>query len=189
MRTTVARARLLVTAAGLALVVGCGGAEPSTPAAASPAPFDQRAVRADLEAAVAVAGLPEGRTKVEAGESPGPGATNKERKLAALTARLSPCTVSWFHHQTGASDQDRMRGNLDVALSDLVARGWKKTGADDEVPLGDDGTHFMATYKKRGWTLHARHSTLATWSDSSAVATEDTCFDRLTDEETALLER
>lgn len=69
-----------------------------------------------------------------------------------------------------------------------MARGWKKSGAAEEVPVGDSGTYFMATYKKRGWTLNARHSTLPTWSYSTAMATEDACFGRLTDEETALLE-
>ncbi|MFJ9751010.1 hypothetical protein [Streptomyces chartreusis] len=197
MRTTPTRARRLVTAvAGAALVTGCGGAAQPSPAevsrtTASPAPFNQQNVRAELEAAAAAAGAPAGLTQLGSGASPGPGATGKERKLNALTARLSPCTVSWSHKPVDASSStsgpDRSRQQLDAVLSDLVAHGWKKAGSAEEKSLGDDGTYFLATYKKRGWTLHARHTTLATWSRSTALATEDVCFDRLTDDEAALL--
>ncbi|MGI5405500.1 hypothetical protein ACQEV9_01795 [Streptomyces chartreusis] len=198
MRTTRTKARWLVTAvAGAALSAGCGGTASSTPTAvpsatASPAPFGQQDVQADLEAAAVAAGIPEGLTELGSDPSPEPGETEKERKLAALIARLSPCTVSWTHDRadsaSSASKLDPSRKQLELVLSNLAARGWKQSGAAEEVPVGDRGKYFMATYKKQGWTLYARHNTLSTWSQSSATVTEDACFDRLTDEETALLE-
>ncbi|MFJ2006832.1 hypothetical protein [Streptomyces chartreusis] len=198
MRTTRTGARWLVTAvAGAALSAGCGSTAPSTPTAgssttASPAPFGQQDVQADLEAAAAAAGAPEGLTELGSDPAPEPGETEKERKLAALIARLSPCTVSWTHDRpdsaSSASKSDPSRKQLDALLSNLAARGWKKSGAAKEVPVGDHGTYFTATYKKQGWTLYARHNTLSTWSQSTATVTEDACFDRLTDEEAALLE-
>ncbi|MGW4754994.1 hypothetical protein [Streptomyces chartreusis] len=197
MRTTRTRARWLVTAvAGAALSAGCGSTAPSTSAAvssatASPAPFGRQDVQADLEVAAVAAGIPEGLTELGSVPSPEPGETEKERKLAELIARLSPCTVSWRHDgadaTSSASKPDPSRKQLDVVLSNLAARGWKKSGAAKEVPVGDHGTYFMATYKKQGWTLNARHSTLSAWNQSTAMVTEDACFDRLTDEEAALL--
>ncbi|MFF4053235.1 hypothetical protein ACFYZ5_42100 [Streptomyces chartreusis] len=198
MRTTRTKARWLVTAvAGAALGAGCGSTAPSTPTAvssttASPAPFGRQNVQADLEAAAAAAGAPEGLTELGSDPAPEPGETEKERKLAALIALLSPCTVSWTHDgadsASSASKSDPSRKQLDALLSNLAARGWKKSGAAKEVPVGDHGTYFTATYKKQGWTLYARHNTLSTWSQSTATVTEDACFDRLTDEEAALLE-
>ncbi|MFE7445931.1 hypothetical protein ACFU7X_36415 [Streptomyces chartreusis] len=204
MRTTRTKARWLVTAvAGAALSAGCGSTAPSAPTApstptaassttASPAPFGQQDVQADLEAAAAAAGAPEGLTELGSDPSPEPGETEKERKLAALIARLSPCTVSWKHDGADATSSGSKpapsRKQLDVLLSNLAARGWKKSGAAKEVPVGDHGTYFTATYKKQGWTLYARHNTLSAWSQSTATVTEDSCFDRLTDEEAALLE-
>ncbi|MGV9457206.1 hypothetical protein [Streptomyces sp. NPDC003635] len=196
MRITAARGRRLVTAVvGTVLVTGCGSAEPSAQAEApplSPAPFDQRHVRAELEAASVAAGLPEGLTELQDGVSPVQGATEKERKRAALAARLSPCTVHWSHNPADASsatsDPAQMRRQLDLVLADLAASGWAKSDTDDEVPMGDDGTAFMATYKKRGWTLHARHYTFSPWSHSTATATQDACFAKITDEEAALLD-
>ncbi|MEV8431299.1 hypothetical protein PGH47_00945 [Streptomyces sp. HUAS 31] len=204
MRTTRTKARWLATAvAGAALSAGCGSTAPSTPAAvssatASPPPFGQQEVQAELEAAAVAAGIPEGLTELGSGPSPESGETEKERKLAALMARLSPCTVSWTHDGADAasseseyeaeSDPDQSRQQLDVLLSNLGTRGWKKSGAAKEMPVGDLGTYFMATYKKQGWTLNARHNTLSTWNQSTVMVTEDACFGRLTDEEAALLE-
>ncbi|MFD5855682.1 hypothetical protein [Streptomyces chartreusis] len=197
MRTTRTKARWLVTAvAGAALSAGCGSTAPSSPAAvssasASPAPFGQLEVQADLEAAAVAAGIPEGLTELGSDPSPEPGGTEKERKLAALVARLSPCTVAWTPDRADSApsaSKHPSRKQLDILLSNLAARGWKKSGAAKEVPVGDHGTYFTATYKKQGWTLYARHNTLSAWSQSSATVTEDACFDRLTDEEAALLD-
>ncbi|MFJ4369086.1 hypothetical protein ACIP4S_33865 [Streptomyces chartreusis] len=198
MRTTRTKAGWLVTAvAGAALSAGCGGTASSSPTAASsatasPAPFGQQDVQADLEAAAAAAGVPEGLTELGSDPSPESGEAEKERKLAALIARLSPCTVSWTHDRadsaSSTSKPDPSRKQLDLFLSNLAAHGWRKSGTAKEVPVGDRGTYFMATYRKQGWTLNARHSTLSTWNQSTATVTEDACFDRLTDEEAALLQ-
>lgn len=198
MRTTVARARRLATAVVSAvLVTGCGSAETSaqaevSPSLASTTPFGQQRVRADLEAAAGAAGLPEGLTEIGGGKPPSPGSTQKERKRAALTARLSPCTVHWSHNPADTSlresDPAQARQQLDLVLANLVTSGWAKGDTDDEVRLKGGGTTFMATYKKRGWTLHARHYALPPWSHSTATATEDACFAQVTDEEAALLD-
>ncbi|MFD0434951.1 hypothetical protein [Streptomyces chartreusis] len=199
MRTTRTKARWLVTAAaGATLSAGCGSTAPSTPAAvssatASPAPFGQQEVQAELEAAAVAAGIPEGLTELGSDPAPESGETEKERKLAALIARLSPCTVSRTHDGADTaspeseSESDPSRQQLDTLLSNLATRGWKKSGAAKEMPVGDHGTYFMATYRKQGWTLYARHNTLSTWNQSTAMATEDACFGRLTDEEATLL--
>ncbi|MGW4167533.1 hypothetical protein ACWEGX_11430 [Streptomyces chartreusis] len=199
MRTTRTKARWLVTAAaGAALSAGCGSTAPSTPAAvssatASSAPFGQQEMQAELEAAALAAGIPEGLTELGSDPAPESGETEKERKLAALIARLSPCTVSWTHDGADTaspeseSESDPSRQQLDTLLSNLATRGWKKSGAAKEMPVGDHGTYFMATYRKQGWTLYARHNTLSTWNQSTAMATEDACFGRLTDEEATLL--
>ncbi|MFF5044770.1 hypothetical protein [Streptomyces nigra] len=47
---------------------------------------------------------------------------------------------------------------------------------------------YIATYKKRGWILNARHSSMHPWTESTAMATKESCFDSLTDEETEILE-
>jgi hypothetical protein len=199
-RTTVTKARWTAGAvAGAVLAVGCGGggvASSSPPAATASPSFGQQAVRGDLDAAIADAGLPAGRTAAGVsspdGRSAGPGTTEKERKLLALGARLSPCTVSWTSagpsdSPAEAADPAETRHRLDVVLTGLAARGWKRTGPSEEVPAGEGGTYFTAVYKKRGWTLHARHNSLGTWSQSAATVTQDACFARLTDEERALM--
>jgi hypothetical protein len=154
-------------------------------------------VRVDLDAVIADAGLPTGRT--EAGlispdeRSAGQAATEKERKLLALGTRLSPCTVSWSSADpsdsaAGAAAPAETRRRLDVVLAGLAERGWKRTEPSQDVPVGESGTYFTVVYKKRGWTLTARYHSLGTWSQSAAMVTEDACFARLTDEERALME-
>ncbi|MET9876967.1 hypothetical protein ABZZ36_20395 [Actinacidiphila glaucinigra] len=81
-----------------------------------------------------------------------------------------------------------MRRQLDVVLSALAARGWKETAPSRETPIGDKGTYFMASYKKEGWFLHAGHTDTSWFDLVKVVATEEACFDRLTDEERALFE-
>ncbi|MFG1665266.1 hypothetical protein [Streptomyces sp. Y7] len=191
MRTTPTRVRRLVTAlAGAALVTGCGSPALPTSTESSPAPFGRPGVQAELKAAAAAAGAPEKLDELDRAKALPTGATEKDRKLAALTARLSPCTVSWTNNRANGalSGPNESRQQLDGLLSHLAAHGWRKTGAATEAPVGDGGTYFTVTYKKRGWTLNARHMTVSPVSQSTVVATEDTCFNRLTDEEAALLE-
>ncbi|MFE6176222.1 hypothetical protein [Streptomyces sp. NPDC056464] len=135
----------MTAVAGAALVTGCGGAALSAPAevsstTASPTPGGRQDVRADLEAAAEAAGVPTGLADLGSGASPRPGGTEKDRKLAALTARLSPWVVSWSHDgadsSSSSSGPDQSRQPLPVVLSELVARGWKMSGAAKEVPVG-----------------------------------------------------
>ncbi|MEU9911236.1 hypothetical protein [Streptomyces sp. NPDC051001] len=198
MRTTAIRTARTVAAAAVAVVVtGCGGdGVPSTATAAtSPASFGQEEVRGDLEAAVAGAGLPEGKTEAgysQSGRAASPATTAEERKLAALITRLSPCVVSWSTEDSGFStpttEPADPRRQLDVVLAGREKRAWKKSAPATEAPLTGNGAYFMAGYKKQGWTLHARHSSLRTWSRSTVMVTEDDCFSRVTEEEQALLD-
>ncbi|MER6678453.1 hypothetical protein [Streptomyces sp. NPDC000983] len=197
MRSSAAGARqLLIIAVGAALVTGSGATGPSGPSessasVASAAPFDQRRVRADLEAAVAVAGLPEGETEVQRVVSPTQGATKAERERVALAARLSPCIVSWSMGPGDTSSREfepgQLRRQLDVVLAHLVQRGWA-LGTDDEVPMEHGEAAFIATYKKQGWTLHARHYPFSSSGYATAMATQDGCFAGITDEEADLLD-
>lgn len=196
MRTTVTRAGwTAAAAAGVFLVAGCGGTEVSSAStASSPASFGQGAVRADLEKAVVAAGLPEGATEAgypEAGRrAAGSASAEERRKVAALITRLSPCVVSWeaAPGTDAATGPAESRRRFDAVLSGLEARGWERAQPFTEAPVAENGTHLMATYKKRGWTLHARYSGLRTWSLSTVMVTEDTCFSGVTDEELALVE-
>ncbi|SNX64135.1 hypothetical protein SAMN06272735_5950 [Streptomyces sp. TLI_55] len=189
MRTTTAgrAVRTAAVAAGAVLVTGCGSetspsAEAST-AATSPAAFGQKTVRADLDAALEAAGLPEGETEMGypgAGHPAGQRSAAERRKLAALAERLSPCVVSWKSTEP--------RRQLDLVLSGLEARGWKKGEPYTEAPMTGSSTYFLATYKKQGWTLGVRHISTETQDRSKVMATEDTCFAQVTDEELDLVE-
>ncbi|WP_328907562.1 hypothetical protein OG230_33790 [Streptomyces sp. NBC_00234] len=188
--------RVSAAAAWVVLVTVCGGSlGGSAPtAAASSAPFGQKAVHADLDAAVAAAGLPGGRTRT--GFSVGDrwtrqATTDKDRALAAFALRLTPCVVSWTSNATWSSsgnDPDKARRQLDTVLAGLASRGWKETRPSEEAPIGKDGSYFLATYKQEGWILNARHSRLESWNQSTVMITEEACFGRLTDEELALLD-
>ncbi|MGW4083369.1 hypothetical protein ACWEGS_10045 [Streptomyces sp. NPDC004822] len=158
------------------------------------APFGQDTVRREMEAAVVAAGLPGGET--EAGypkprHQAGAAATEKARKVAALAARLSPCVVTWSSDDaTGASEATAAKARRQFAamLADLGAHGWKETTPTEDVPTKNGGVYVMATYKKRGWILNARHSSMGPWVESTGMATKASCFDSLTDEETSVLE-
>jgi hypothetical protein len=189
MRTTTAdrAVRMAAVAAGAVLVTGCGSeAAPSvgsSTAVTSPAVFGQKTVRADLDAALEAAGLPEGETELGfsgAGHLTGQRSAAERRKLAALTERLSPCVVSW--KSTDA------RRQLDLVLSGLEARGWKRGEPYKEVPITGSRTYFMATYKKQGWTLGVRHISTGAQEWSNVMATEDACFAQVTNEERDLVE-
>lgn len=183
-RTAAVAAGAVLVAAGAVLVAGCGSeaAPTASTAITSPAPFRQETVRADLEAALDAAGLPGGETEMgypEPGPSFGSGSAADRKKLVALVARVSPCVVSWKSDDTG---------RLNKVLAGLEARGWEKSGPSEEVPMGENGTYYMATYEKHGWTLHARHTDVNTIDRSNVMATEDDCFAQVTDEEMALVE-
>jgi hypothetical protein len=187
------------------LATGCGaGAGPAAPVvttapvpspAATSAPFGQRDVRMDLQAAVEAAGLTGGNVKAGVGVPKGahaPTGTEKGRRITALAKRLTPCVVSWSpteknYRSPNSADPAVARRQLQVMLSGLSARGWNESRPSQEAPVGGDGTYFMATYKKKGWFLHARHLTAPALDRLTFMAVEDACFNRLTAEERALI--
>ncbi|WP_371100356.1 hypothetical protein [Streptomyces sp. PU_AKi4] len=202
--STISAGRTIAAAVGAILVTGCGtDAGPSAPATASaPAspsaavPFGQGAVLKDLRAAVTAAGL--AGSKVEAGfgvshEPPVRAATEKERKVAALAVRLAPCVVVWTPTEKRYSSPDAVdpastRRQLDAVLSGLAARGWKEASPPKEAPVENIGAYFMASYKKGGWFINARHIEASALDRVTVMATKEACFDRLTDKERALIE-
>lgn len=198
MRTTVTRAGWTAASATAAfLVAGCGGdvAPSVATAVTSPASFGQEGVRGDVAAAVRAAGLPEGKIEVgydQTGRSASPATAADERRQAALITRLSPCVVSWSSKDMGSTTPTtgptEPRRQLDAVLSGFEKRDWETSAPATETPVADNGTYFMATYKKQGWTLHARHTSLGAWSQSTVMATEDDCFSRVTDEELAMVD-
>ncbi|MFF5495571.1 hypothetical protein [Streptomyces aquilus] len=189
MRTTTAgrAVRIATVAAGAALVTGCGSetapSAEASPAVSSPAAFGQEAVRADLDAALEAAGLPEGGAETGypgTGHPAGRRSAAERQKLAALAERLSPCVVSWKSAEP--------RRQLDLVLSGLEARGWKKGEPYEEARMTGSSTYFVATYEKQGWTLGVRHIGTEAQDRSTVMATEDACFAQVTDEERDLVE-
>jgi hypothetical protein len=140
------------------------------------APFGQGTVRQEINSVVVAAGFPEG--EAEAGfpkprRSVGAAATEKEQKVAAIAARLSPCLVIWSSDDaTGAFEAAaaKARRQFDAVLASLGARGWKATMPAKEVSMQNDGIYVTATYKKQGWILNARHSSTPPWVESTAMA-------------------
>lgn len=203
--STISAGRTAAIVVGAILVTGCGAeAGPSGPvtasAPASPSaavPFGQGGVLKDLRAAVTAAGL--AGSKVEAGFGvphgrPVRSATEKERKAAALAARLAPCVVVWTpaekkYSSPDAADPAGTRRQLDVVLSGLAARGWEEAAQPKEAPVDNIGAYFMASYRKEGWFINARHIEASALDQVTVMATEEACFDRLTDEERALVEK
>ncbi|MFH8453904.1 hypothetical protein ACH4CD_32220 [Streptomyces fungicidicus] len=202
--STISAGRTVAAAVGTILVTGCGtDAGPSAPATASaPAspstavPFGQEAVLKDLRAAVTAAGS--GGSTVEtgfgvSGERLVRAATEKERKVAALAARLASCVVLWAptgnrYSSPDAVDPAGTRRQLDAVLSGLAARGWKEAAPPKEAPVENIGAYFTASYKKEGWFINARHIEASALDRVTVMATKEACFDRLTDEERALIE-
>ncbi|MFF8975159.1 hypothetical protein [Streptomyces sp. NPDC014995] len=111
--------------------------------------------------------------------------------MTVLAARLSPCVVTWSSDDaTGASGEAaaKARRQFDTILADLGAHGWKGTTPTEEVSMQNGGIQVITTYQNQGWILNARHGSMRPWVESSAMATKESCFDRLTDEEMGLLE-
>ncbi|MER7732545.1 hypothetical protein ABTX80_16840 [Streptomyces erythrochromogenes] len=210
MRTTMTRpgraARAAAAVVGAILVAGCGGgdavragaATPAAPAAptpaAAPTAFGKEAVRADLAAVTAAAGLPGKTTPLTPTRpvSPDPAdlpTTDRERARDEVVARMAECSVGWSSPTDPGSAQDpaEARKQFHSALAGLVERGWKESRPVEEVAL-DKGSMVMAQYKKQEWTLHARHFTSGMLGMASMTATEDACAARFTDAELDLLE-
>ncbi|MFJ9549540.1 hypothetical protein [Streptomyces erythrochromogenes] len=208
MRTTMTRPAWAAAAVvGAMLVAGCGSgsavrpgaAMPAAPSAPTPAPtaFGKEAVRADLAAATAAAGLPGETTPLSptpptSPASPDPAdppPTDRERARDEVVARMAACGVGWSSPKDPGSAQDRAeaRKRFHAALAGLVERGWKESRPVEEVPVGK-GTMVMAQYKKQEWSLHARHVESGLLDMATMTATEDACANRFTDAELDLLE-
>ncbi|MFD9520510.1 hypothetical protein [Streptomyces sp. NPDC059979] len=214
MRTTMTRSgRAAAVALGTLLLAGCGGgtqpgtsaAAPSAPAtfsspSSSPSPsssssgaFGKEAVRADLDAAVAAAGFPEGTqtgvpTPDASSDRP---TTDKERARDQVVARMAACGPAWSSSDPPTSRDEepgKERRQFHAVLAGLVERGWKETRPAEEVPLGERGSMVTAAYQKQGWTLYAHHTDMGLLHMATITATEDACTSQFTDEELALLE-
>ncbi|MEV6195732.1 hypothetical protein AB0M19_25410 [Streptomyces sp. NPDC051920] len=207
MRTTMINtARAVAVAVGTILATGCGtdlapadhaAATAATHASSSSAQvsFNQKAVRRELQAAVTAAGLTGGKVEAGFGRSQEPHSlvgTGKKSKAAALGTRLTPCVVTWVpteqYRSLRAADSADKQRQLEAMLSSLTARGWKEGTPRQKAPVGGSGTYFMASYKKKGWFLHARHLAAPSLDQVTVMVTETACFNRLTDEERALVE-
>ncbi|MEU6162451.1 hypothetical protein [Streptomyces sp. NPDC047130] len=204
MRNTRAGAgRTAVAVAAAGLLAGCGTSSAGTAAAeTASADAGPKAVLADVRAAVRSAGLPEREVvegfpeqdvaEVFSERAPDSGLdAGQRRKVAALTRELAPCHVSWATGPTGPTGNDpaERRQEFEAVLAGFEARGWKERRPVKEVEFGDDGTLRNAVHHKRGWTTYAQHTESRDWIATSVMVTQDSCFDRLTDEEEDLLER
>ncbi|WP_192582630.1 hypothetical protein [Streptomyces triticiradicis] len=187
--TMINAARAVAVAVGTILATGCGTdltpadrtavTAPAHASSSAPVSFGQKAVRREMQAAVTAAGLTGG--KVEAGfgrpqEPRSPVDTGKKRKAAALDTRLTPCVVTWvpteqYRSPRAADSADRQR-QLEAMLSSLAARGWKEGAPRQKAPVGGGGTYFMASYKKKGWLLYARHLTAPSLDQVTVMVTE-----------------
>ncbi|MFF4872452.1 hypothetical protein ACIPQA_12135 [Streptomyces sp. NPDC090109] len=170
---------------GAVLVTGCGGG--SEGGAKGPAAFGREAARADLDAAGEAAGLP-GEAKPESPEpedpSDGP-ATEEERKRKDVADRMAACSTAWSARDPKPAEAERQFRDV---LAALAERGWKEHKPVERVTLDKDGFVLTAQYKKRGWTLFARHTDADVFRMTTITATEDACAARFTDAELELLE-
>ncbi|MGW0928218.1 hypothetical protein [Streptomyces sp. NPDC002644] len=196
----------VAVAAAAGLLAGCGASSAESSSAETPAAetasadAGSKAVLADVRAAVRSAGLPErGMTEgfperevTEALSELEPDSAldaEERRKVMALTRELSPCHVSWVTTDPKGSAPAERREEFEAVLAGIEARGWEERRPVKDVEIGDDGTLHHAVHHKLGWTTYARHTEIRDWSATSVTATQDSCFDRLTDEEEDLVER
>ncbi|MFD4316657.1 hypothetical protein [Streptomyces sp. NPDC058548] len=177
-----------VTAA-VVLGAGCGagtGAGPRTGGGASA--FGRETAHAEIVAAVEKAGLPKsdlpgigGATPTAStGSTPRPTpSTDRQR----LEERALACTAAW---QYVGPPVDGSRGDLEKAVTALVAEGWVQGERQVEKLDEKGGTMLQFTLRKRGWVMYARH-TGVTQSLSmemiSLQATETACMNRFTEQE------
>ncbi|MER7599549.1 hypothetical protein [Streptomyces hydrogenans] len=163
----------------LPLAAGCGGG------AEEPAGAGREAVRDEIRAVVAGAGMPESKLPGPGDES-GTATPADERERVAV--RAAACSAGW---QYIGPFVDGSRGKYEKALTGLAGKGWKQSGKRFEQPVGEkgDGTAVQVVLKKEGWTLYARHNpSRALGADIlSFTATEDTCMKQFTEQEIDLL--
>lgn len=176
---------MAAVAVGAVLVTGCGGG--SEGGSKAPAAFGREAAQADLDAAGKAAGLP-GAAQPKSPEpvdpSGGP-ATEEERKRKDVADRMAACSAVWSTRDQKPAEAERRFRDV---LAALAERGWKEHRPVERVTLDEDGFVLMAQYKKRGWTLFARHTDTDAFRMATITATEDACAARFTDAELELLE-
>ncbi|WP_030215847.1 hypothetical protein [Streptomyces bikiniensis] len=176
---------MAAVAVGAVLVTGCGGG--SEGGSKGPAVFGREAAQADLDAAGEAAGLP-GGAKPESPEPEGPSggpATEEARKRKDVADRMAACSAVRAAGDLEPGEAERQfRG----VLAALAERGWKEHRPVERTPVGEDGFVLTAQYKKRGWTLFARHTDADVFRMTAITATEDACAARFTDAELELLE-
>ncbi|MFB7282561.1 hypothetical protein ACFCZV_36265 [Streptomyces hydrogenans] len=172
------RAAAAALAVVLPLAAGCGGDGES-------AAFGREAVRSEIRAVVAEAGLPESKLPGP-GDETGTAAPADERERVVV--RAAACSAGW---QYVGPVVDGSRGRYEKALTGLAGAGWKESGERFEQAIGEkgDGTVVQVVLKKQGWTLYARHNpSRALGADIlSFTATEDTCMEQFTEQEIDLL--
>ncbi|MFJ6426759.1 hypothetical protein [Streptomyces hydrogenans] len=172
------RAVAAALAVMLPLAAGCGGG------AEEPAGSGREAVRTEIRAVVAEAGMPESKLPGPGDES-GTATPADERERVAV--RAAACSAGW---QYIGPFVDGSRGKYEKALTGLAGAGWKESGERFEEPIGEnDGTMVRVVLKKEGWTLYAGHTpSRALGADMiSFTATEDACMKQFTEQEIALL--
>ncbi|MFJ6406045.1 hypothetical protein ACIQK9_11055 [Streptomyces hydrogenans] len=163
--------------AAILLATGCGGAE-------GPAGVGREAVRSEIRAVVAGAGMPESKLPGP-GDETGTAAPADERERVVV--RAAACSAGWQYVGPFVDDS---RGKYEKALTGLAGAGWKESGERFEEPIGEnDGTMVRVVLKKEGWTLYAGHTpSRALGADMiSFTATEDACMKQFTEQEIALL--
>ncbi|MFB7581520.1 hypothetical protein [Streptomyces hydrogenans] len=164
--------------AAILLATGCGGAE-------EPAGSGREAVRTEIRAVVAEAGMPESKLPGPGDES-GTATPADERERVAV--RAAACSAGWQYIGPFVDDS---RGKYEKTLTGLAGKGWKQSGKRFEQPVGEkgDGTAVQVVLKKEGWTLYARHNPSRVLGADilSFTATEDTCMKQFTEQEIDLL--
>ncbi|WP_318210967.1 MULTISPECIES: hypothetical protein [unclassified Streptomyces] len=170
------------------LGAGCGtgtGAGGGASASAPASPFGRATAQAEIVAAVEKAGLPKsglpgvgGATPTDSTPRPTP-STERER----LEERVTACTAAWQHF---GQPVDGSRGDLEKAVTALVAEGWVQGERQVEKLDEKGGTMLQVTLRKRGWVMYARHTGAPKSLGMEMIslqATETACMNRFTEQE------
>ncbi|MCB8907510.1 MULTISPECIES: hypothetical protein [unclassified Streptomyces] len=177
-----------VAGATAAVVLGAGcGTGTGTGGRASA--FGRATAHAEIVAAVEKAGLPKsdlpgvgGATPTGSTPRPTP-STERER----LEERAFACTAAW---QYIGPPVDGSRGDLEKAVTALVAEDWVQGERQVEKLDKTGGTMLQITLRKRGWVMYARHvgeQKSLVMEMISLQATETACMNRFTEQEQKVL--
>ncbi|MFJ5142593.1 hypothetical protein [Streptomyces sp. NPDC088707] len=184
------RGRGWATVAGAAAVVvlgaGCGAGNGAGPGGGASAPsFGREAAHGEIVAAVKKAGLPKSDLPGIGGPTPSGStplptpSTDRQR----LQERAHACTAAW---QYVGPPVDGSRGDLEKAVTALVAEGWVQGERQVERLDAKGGTMLQFTLRKRGWVMYARHAGVTQSLSMEMIslnATETACMNRFTEKE------